>query len=231
MFFRRISTALEDLKQAQYFRDVLKSVSTQLERREIVEIVCFGLGNIGECVTSRYQLALLLLFKEFFKPVKVLVHDPIFYKDECKVLKKLGLEIIAQNQEGSYIISDDTVTLVYLPHCPIQLVNNFLWSNWGTKLKNCLLICNSFTTLNENQPDRVLSAIVPYINKIFPYIKEITLENSFKYKDIFNNTALHLFPKQNLNNIDPKFWLDPKKPHYDNGHEIITALMVEKLDI
>lgn len=206
-------------------------MSTVLQSRKVVEIVCFGLGHIGECQISRHQLAFLLCLKEICGTEKVLVHDPIFFKSECEVLRQLGLHIIEENNEGSYIISDRGVTVVYFPHCPKQLTNNFLWSNWSKNLENCILICNSFTTLIDNQPSRISSETVPYIVEIFPFTTETVLKNNFKFTDIFNDTSVHYFSKQNLENVSPDFWIKQDKPQYENSEEFITSLMIKKLNI
>lgn len=206
-------------------------MSTILQSRKVLEIVCFGLGHIGECQISRYQLAFLLRLKNICSPEKVLVHDPIFYKSECEVLKELGLDIIEENKEGSYIISDQGVTIVYLPHCPKQLTNNFLWSNWSRNLENCILICNSFSTLIENQPHRILYETVPYIVKIFPHTTETICENNYKFTDIFNDTSIHFFLKDSLEKVTSEFWIKRDKPQYENTEEFITSLMIEKLNI
>lgn len=229
--FRRINLAVDDLQTSDYLKELTKSVSTIIQHNKVVEIVCLGLGHVGECNISRYQLALLLCLKDLCSPKKVLVHDPIFHTSECEILKRLGLEVIEENKEGNYIIPEDGITIVYLPHCPKQLTNNFLWSNWGPKLQNCILICNSFASLIENQPNRVISETVPYIHRISTYISEITLNNNFKYSDIFNDTSIHYFPKENLGKVDSFFWQKGDKPQYENTEEFITSLMIEKLTI
>ncbi|KAI8421481.1 hypothetical protein MSG28_009535 [Choristoneura fumiferana] len=228
---KRINSAVDDLRASNYLEHFLKSVSTVLSSRKLEAIVCFGLGHIGECNISRYQLALLLCLRDSFECHKVLVHDPVFYKTECSVLKQLGFDVIPENSEGGYVISKQHVTLVYFPHCPKQLTNNFLWSNWSTDLEHCILICNSFTSMIENHPERILKETVPYICKINPYASEITLENNFIYTDIFNDTSIHHFPKENLKNTESEFWSKGDKPTYENTEEFITALMVEKLNI
>lgn len=229
--FRRIQAAQEDLQTSEYLIDVIKAVSSHLKNKKITEVVCFGLGHIGECQISKYQLALLLCLKDKFKPNKVVVHDPVFYADECKILKQFDCDILEQNTEGNYIISYEDTTLVYLPHCPKQLTNNFLWSNWSLNLQNCILLCNSFTSLIENHPSRILKDTVPYVYRIFPYITEVKLENSFIFKDIFNDTSLHYFLSEKLETVSSDFWLKESKPEYENSEEFITSLMIEKLII
>lgn len=222
---------IEELRISNYFADFSKAVSKFLQDKETVEIICFGLGHIAECNISKHQLALLLCLKDFYSPTKVFVHDPIFYKGECEVLKRLGLQVILENNEGSYITSEKLTTIAYFPHCPKQLTNNFLWSNWGVKLQHCLLICNSFSSLSDNNPSRIIADTVPYIHKILPHTTELELENNFKFTDIFNDTSIHYFPKEKLEGIDSEFWIKGEKPTYKNTEEFITSLMIEKLNI
>lgn len=219
------------MKVSNYFEGVSITVSKVIQAKPVTQIVCFGLGHIGECNISRYQLGLLLCLKDLLRPEKVLVHDPIFYKEECAVLQQLGLAIIAENTEGGYVISNEGITLTYLPHCPKQLTNNLLWSNWGTKLENCVLICNSFNSLFENQPERLIAETVGYIHKIQPYTKEYPIENTFKYTDVFNDTSIHHFPKEKLESLPSHFWIENTKPKYNDNEEFITSLMLEKLNL
>ena len=58
---RKIQAASADLKASIFFE---KLCVTLEDTRECETIWCFGLGHIGECVTARYQLALLLLLKD-----------------------------------------------------------------------------------------------------------------------------------------------------------------------
>lgn len=230
--FRKIKTAVEELKKSHYWKTFSEAVSTVTQVKNIVEIICFGLGHLSGCNISLHQLALLLCIKELCGVDKVLVHDPLFYKTECKILTKLGLQVIPENNEGCYVIAEIGVTLAYFPHCPKQLTNNFLWCNWGIKLQNCVLVCNSFSSLIVDYPSRIVSESVPYIYKIHPHTNERVIENNFKFSDtIFNDTSLHHFPKDELTKLDSDFWKKSDKPTYENAAEFITSLMIEKLNI
>lgn len=229
-FFRCILSAIEEVRQSSYFQSVHKAVSSNLPLGSIVDIVCFGLGHIGESIVSRYQLALLICLKEVLCARKVSVHDPIFFKSECEILHDLDLDIIKENTEGSYIIANDCITLSFLPHCSKQLINNFLWSNWGPGLANCILIGNSISSLLDNQFNRHVLT-VPYIQNISTYTKEIKLNNNFKFTDIFNDISVHIFPKLELEELAKTFWEKGDQPVYENNEEFITKLMIDKLKV
>uniref|UniRef100_A0A2H1WIH6 Protein FMC1 homolog n=2 Tax=Spodoptera frugiperda TaxID=7108 RepID=A0A2H1WIH6_SPOFR len=47
---QRIYCAVEDLRLSSYLEDVIKSVSSILKDRKVVEIVCLGLGHVAECI-------------------------------------------------------------------------------------------------------------------------------------------------------------------------------------
>lgn len=196
-----------------------------LKQNNIREIVCFGLGRIGESTSSRYQLALLLCLKELYQ-VKVYVYDPVFDNTEHLILKKFDCEILDQNVEGKYSIKTSGITLFYLPHCPKQLCNNLLWSNWGIQLSCCVVIGNSFSKILEHTPKRFLNRSAEYILKISPYVVELAVINNFKYYDIFNDTAIHIFPSRDINLISADFWKMKHEPCYsDDDIEFVTSKM------
>lgn len=196
-----------------------------LKSSDIKEIVCFGLGRFGECVVSRYQLALLLHLKDLYN-VKVYVYDPIFSESERVILTKFNCEVLNHNSEGKHSIKDNESTLFYLPHCPKQLCNNLLWSNWGLKLSCCIIICNSFTNILEAEPTRILAKSCEYILNISPYVVELAVINNFKYHDIFNDTAIHIFPSSKISLIAEDFWRFKEEPVYpDSDTEFVTKKM------
>lgn len=193
---------------------------------EIKEIICLGLGHIGERIISRYQLALLLCLKNTYNTT-VYVHDPIFSETEKQILKTLGLLVLEDNKEGKYKVRSDAVSIFYLPHCPKQLTNNLLWINWNLNLKNCVLIANSFTNIIENSTKRILTESASYILNISPYTVELPVINTFKYFEVFNDTAIHIFPTKKLNLIPCDFWNNNLEPVYRaNEVEFITNKFV-----
>lgn len=232
IIFRRIRAAKEDLLQSDYYKhffNTLKESLSVIDRKEVVEIISFGLGHIGDCTISRYQLALILCLRDHFR-VDCHVHDPIFYSNECQVLETLNFKLINENEEGRRTLRNDGITIVYLPHCPKQLTNNFLWNNWTTNLKNCVLIGNSFLRLIESQPHENLNISAPYILNIQPYTEEFSLVNSFKFNDVFNDTSIHVFPARTLSLITDNFWYrGESEPDYSNNVEFISSSIISRL--
>lgn len=195
------------------------------------EIICYGLGHFVDCVGARFQFGLLLSLKDHFS-ASVSVFDPVFYNTEIEILTDLGCEVITVNEEGKHKTSPDRVTLVYLPHCPKQLTNNFLWTNWGPELKNCIIFSNSFSKIVESQPERILNISAGYILNIIPYTEELSVDNSFRYKDIFNDTAIHIFPQKKLNFVTQGFWNSCDEPKYSADEtEFITKKLISALKV
>lgn len=182
-----------------------------------------GIGKFGECMISRYQLALLYLLKENYN-VNVKIYDPVFTKNEFDVLNDFGFEILTENHEGKYNVKHiDGLTLFYLPHCPKQLTNNLLWCNWSLKLSNCIIISNSFHKIIDTNTKRHINKNAFYLISILPYTLELAIINSFKYYEMFNDMAIHVFPLENIALLPKDFWTTQNEPVYeDDDLEFIT---------
>lgn len=167
--------------------------------------------------------------KETLKIVSpIIFHEPILNISEVNILKALNTEVHKTNLEGKCLLTD-AITLVYLPHCPKQLTNNLLWKNWSSAINNLILICNSFTQLFEATPKRFLEPDASYITQILPYTKEVHLNNTFKYSDIFNDTSVHCF---DTTQVPTEFWKSPPEPIYsDQNTELISRQLIAELTI
>lgn len=223
--FSRINTAKEELLESDIYASARASLREGLDilnNPKVTKIVCFGLGRIGECTIARYQLALLLCLKELCN-ADVHVYDPVFCKTECEILQALDCVVLSYNCEGKYAVDGPETVLFYLPHCPKQLSNNLLWSNWGLRLSKCIIIANSFTSVIERTPARLLRKFAQCISNISPYMVELAVINSFKYYEVFNDTAIHIFPYKDISLISEEFWTNNEEPNYsDNDVEFIT---------
>lgn len=233
MYFRRINSAKEDFLNSnvyQSFKALLTESLLLLNNPKIEEIVCLGLGSIGECIISRYQFAVLLYLKERFN-VNVLVCDPILTKSECDILKEFDCQI-TENIEGKHSVKKDLTTVFYLPHCPKQLTNNLLWKNWGLQLSNCLLIANSFDKIVETNTKKALLENASYISTILPHTTELTIINEFKYYGIFSDISIHVFPMSKLSFLPQDFWELHTEPKYaEEDIEFITNNFEQKVNL
>ena len=96
------------------------------------------------------------------------VFDPLFTPCERKILKDLGLESSEENLEGRYSCQNN-FTLFYLPHCPKQLTNNILWTNWD-QLENVVIIGNSINSCVLNLSEKQLQDIT-YFKKASEFVQ------------------------------------------------------------
>ncbi|XP_049283835.1 SRR1-like protein [Anopheles funestus] len=223
----QLQAAEADILQSEFFRECLESVQPVLTGVE--NIICLGLGNFYECVTARYQLAFIrCLRKQTNLDVRGQFFDPVFSRPEVDTLRALEEIVLHENLEGKY--SAERKTLFFLPHCPKQIVNNLLWKNWNPhRLANVVLLCNSFSTVVNNNPDRLLRRNAGYILRAADLFREIPLRNSFRFADIFNDTSLHYLCDSGLK--APIDWDCADEPSYEQDDlELISKEVVAALE-
>ena len=213
----RVATAVNELETSEYFQIVLEQLKTKVN---FSAIYCFGLGHFGDSVTARYQFALLLCIKTSLKvdESRIFLSDPAFYKDEIDLLKEeYKLNVITENIECHQPC--ETPSLVILPHCPKQMTNNLLYSNWNPKLlKNLSIIGNSITNIVSNINSSGLSFVNAVVDQNI--LEETSLKNCFKYQDIFNDLSLHTF---NISqNLDSSVWTLSRPVYNEADLELIT---------
>lgn len=197
----------------------LSKLLSTLNSNTIAEVICYGLGSFSRYRSSKYQLATIILIKNQYY-CKVSLFDPVFTETEIEALNALELSVIKQNEEGKRVITNNLPTLIYMPHCPSQLLNNFLFSNWGTQLRSCVIFCNSWSEVFEQNPLEFLGNETNYISRINPYVVEIKLEKNVEFMEIFNSTSFHIFPK--LCELSVNFWHPHEEPIYPiEGTEFI----------
>lgn len=204
-------------------KDCLKSSLEKIGTSQVKNIVCFGLGNISTCFVARNQFALLLVLKKLLAS-SVTVYDPLFTSQEVKLIESQECIVLKENREGKYQVSG--VSLIFMPHCPKQLLNNFLWSNWGLSLSNCLILCNSFLSTVEQNISSVLAEL-KYFSKSSGFVIEVKLSQEYNPNNIFNDLSLHIFPLSKLIALDTFTWDSSDTPTYvDSDTEFITKEQV-----
>lgn len=180
---------------------------------DLPDIVCYGLGNFSQTRASKYQLAAVLAIKSHYRS-NVYAYDPLFFKSELDILEEFGIQIIDTNEEAKRVVEDRT-SLVYMPHCPYQLTNNFIYANWAAeRLSNCLVLSNSFGELIDSTFSKNIEKSANYIDRINPYTTEIQLKNNFEYEEVFNGSSIHIFRPENIKKVPSEFWDCPKVPVY-----------------
>ncbi|XP_060075624.1 SRR1-like protein [Ylistrum balloti] len=225
---RKIEESRNDLTSSDFYSSVKDLIEQVLNKEDEgnntnklpLQVICYGLGNFSECIIARYQLCLLMALREHLKvnASDCLLYDPRFRDGEIDILCELGFGMIDKNEEGKRQCSLSSQTLFYMPHCGKSLCNNLLWANWNTHhLPNMVIIGNSFTTILNNTPSRLLANSGSYIQHLHPYCTELPLPTTFKFTDIFNDTSIHLFPTDKLKMAPEDLWDSPPEPRYEES--------------
>eukprot|EP00090_Calanus_glacialis_P007313 TRINITY_DN15756_c0_g1_i3.p1 TRINITY_DN15756_c0_g1~~TRINITY_DN15756_c0_g1_i3.p1 ORF type:complete len:261 (-),score=64.58 TRINITY_DN15756_c0_g1_i3:44-826(-) len=209
----KIETAVNDLKNATFFTDISSSLKNLDIKCEA--LWCFGLGHLGDCITARFQFALLILLRNVLglNNDKVFLCDPIFYEEEIEIIKTYNFNVATENIEC--MLECSVPTFLFLPHCPKQLSNNLLFSNWSpNNLQNLVIFSNSFNNIVERTSTKMLAQNASYIVDVLDndLVTEIPVTNSFKFNDVFNDLAIHTFT--GVDQMNSEFWKSVK-PVYD----------------
>ncbi|KFQ43029.1 SRR1-like, partial [Nestor notabilis] len=109
-------------------------------------------------------------------------------------------------QEGKHDV-EGSATVFYMVHCGKALYNNLLWRNWSAEaLSKMVIIGNSFQGMEERLLSRVLERDYSYIAKVLKGTEEAALPTHPRYLDTFNDTSVHWFPLQKLQELSPEVW-------------------------
>lgn len=216
------------------FNNFIQSLNKNSNKIQL-EIKSYGLGSLENNLNSRYQFALALLFVEELKNYEFIIlkscnfYDPIFnLNDKYVIVNLFKFNVSEQNDEAKYRISDDTISIFYMPHCGKPLYNNLLYSNWSIKnLNNLYLIGNSFSLINTMTLDSDLSVYYKYIKKSIQFLNEIYLSSNCDFTDAFSDLSMHRFKplcNQDLDFQDDKCeFLVLEEPVYENDEEIVFS--------
>ena len=201
----------------------LNQLEEVVSEQSVKEIICLGIGKISEDIIAKHQLEFISIIKEKFQIDSIKFYDPVLDQNDRSILDFFNYEVLLDNREGKYTIEHPTI--FYLPHCPKQITNNLLYSNWNIEgLKNLILICNSFKSIKESIPERFLRPNAHYLLEISSFTKELEILNTFKFSDIFNDFSIHSFPSANLPEKSSNFWNDHPEPNYSlEDLEFVTA--------
>nr|CAG4638792.1 EOG090X0FII [Cyclestheria hislopi] len=223
-FLRKIATIVDDLEASDFVSCFWTTLHQGLSKIQcnpvsVSEIVCFGLGSICDSKVSQYQLALLLILANKFQ-CTVETYDPVFSKTEREILSDLNLVVPTHNSKGKRTACKGA-SIFLLPHCPRELTNNLLYSNWAIEnLPNCVIIGNSFSHLKLTTPKRLLNSY-HYVVQAEEVATELPITNNYKFRDIFNDLSLHVFPLHSITNLEANFW-NCVEPVYDNESELLA---------
>lgn len=219
--FSQIRNCENELEGSEFLNNAIELLVKTIAGQKVNEVICLGIGRISECSIAKHQLAFINIVQRRLEIQLVSFFDPVLSSGEKEVLERLNHKVLSDNKEGKYIANHKT--LFYLPHCPKQITNNLLFANWNNEnIQNLLLICNSFKSVIESSPERLLRPNAHYILEINPYVCEEAIENNFRFTDIFNDFSIHSISSDKLEEISGSFWENHPEPHYSEDDLELT---------
>jgi SRR1 len=221
-----VLSSKSEIEESPFFSTACASLQDSLRdacHGRVDQILCYGLGSFSSCLSARHQLGFLLALKAHLQVSQVDIYDPLFSSAESELLsEQFALSLIESNEEGKRKLRNSGCTLLFVPHCPKQLTNNFLWANWSqASLSSCLVLGNSITSVVNNPAS--LPETAKYLIQLTPFTKEIVLENTFRLSNVFNDLAFHTF---RLTETPANFWSSEPAPVYpedDTGKVICNG--------
>lgn len=167
-----------------------ENFESALARENIEGVVAFGIGNFSVPYSpAMLQLSCALLLRDFLsadgvldgekksKDVEFYFFDPMTTARECStLLSKLNVTVIGENERGKRPITRPT--LFFMPHCPMRLYSNVLWSNWSALWEGKVMIYgNSMNMYDDRCVDSAIRTDPSNaILKVVPYATEIELD-------------------------------------------------------
>ncbi|KAF8520208.1 hypothetical protein BU17DRAFT_47068 [Hysterangium stoloniferum] len=203
------------------------------------EVLCLGLGSPMESRTSIAQLIVINATCDALEigHDRVSFFDPQFSEEDVRGLQEMGFHVHSENKHGKYPLHDRT--LIFMPHCGLELYENLLRHNWSAKalsrlmlLGNVLqdyvtgqvlhepLILNSClsTAMTRRIPEWKLEMQAPCLSRIWRYLNSDILPTMDQFPTAFNNMAVQ-YVALNLLSGDDNFWTLPD-PNTDDWESV-----------
>jgi hypothetical protein len=255
---------LAQSKYWETVRQVLTS-QAEAHKHPFRSIVCYGIGNFGTKRQSAplWQLALAVLIRDYISTTtftsyngsqtparrsestktiprkrSVAMHyfEPLMTAQESKVLEKLGIRIIEENERGKRSVNNNgdnnnSVTLFFMPHCPMSLYTNLFHTNWDSLLQ-VIIFGNSLNNYidgrnanivgdpQKQQALEILEVLQPFweVERLHMNKKKIS-DMSAYFEQAFNDSSFTSFATTKRNSTATKADCWPKRPQLDSPTE------------
>lgn len=165
----------------------------------IQQIVIFGIGSFMTCHMSRTQLALICALRQRIGPqIQTLAFDPVLLPEDYRLLQEeLAIDPILQNESCKRCIRNcPGKVLFFMPHLDKEFYSNLLQANWQKGvLDRVIVLGNSFTSISDSQPTRILLTECPYVVHCMKLslLQEHALDFIEDFDDSLNDLSLHTF--------------------------------------
>lgn len=234
-FELRIDSSINELKKTRFLSVIFDALDRCLaigstdRQPTIGRIVCYGLGNFTISIDSLYQLSLLLCLKKRLEVNEISIFDPMFNKNEIKLIEnKLHFKLIPRNERSIHSVdSSEPMVMFFMPHCDKSLFNNLLWSNWDSnRIKNLIIFGNSFEKMLETIcSEKVCKKYYKYLHQICNGFENVLIEekieNSFEPKQTFSDLSIHVINDRNISQTMLEMHYDSSEPIYEQNGDLM----------
>lgn len=186
-----------------------------------ISVLCLGLGSPTEFKNSLAQLAFITLVCDAFHidRSKVSFYDPHFSEGDVEGLLHMGYVVPSENKRGRYTFEQKT--LLFMPHCSVNLYESALRYNWNPEsLRRILILGNTLGDYITNTPEWKLKATLPCLHRIGKYLICDPLPDSEVYYSAFNDTSLQHVEWQSPAFFDETIWQLPEEIEDDNSEVV-----------
>jgi hypothetical protein len=237
VMYSTITKCMEHLRSASFYESLLKawtSATGSASEKTVRQIVCYGVGNFSQTSLSHYsaplwQLACALCFRDHLRTgsenedIRVLYYEPFSTAFEDTILAGLKVQVLTVNERAKRPI-DAVPTLFFMPHCPSELYNNVLWSNWDELAISTPLIIFGNSLRNHCESLGSTASACPCLHLSLPWLQEQKLESSASdlkqfagnFEGAFNDTYLTHFQV-----LDETPWPERPAETTESSQEII----------
>lgn len=171
-----VKMCIQEVKMSYFYANFIEHVNME----KIKQVVCYGIGNFSRTSASHFsaplwQLAFALALRDYIKD-RLMRDVTMYYFDPCSTHFELEfltecsqVVTITSNEKGRRHI-DSKPTLFFMPHCPVSLYENVLYTNWED-LSNLFIVGNSL----KLQLERLDRPKLPCIELLEPFLNEIPI--------------------------------------------------------
>jgi hypothetical protein len=218
----------------------------QIECSNLISIVCYGLGSVDENISSRYQLALLLLIidelnaacfslnnnkKQKYSIDLIEIYDPVFNQIDKHLLQNIykfklnnknnqcfkSVHSLNENKNlNNNKENQKLLNLFYMPHCGKALYNNLLYANWSKAQLSSMVI------LGNRFSTILLNTLEEKMKKYYGFIRD----GSLLFDEVNLNYECELTNAFN----DLSFQIFDSKKFNQNNSMLFNSLISEELN-
>ena len=198
----------------------------------VEQMICYGIGNFSQTGSSTYygaplwQLACAVALQRHFTDIvgsfRTYYYDPASSEWEIQFVgAELGFEWLETNDRGNHPVR--AATLFFMPHCPAQLYENVVWSNYlnnNSYQTRIWILGNSLSRVAETNDCPCLRVLAEASSDWQQQQRQPTKtdcdEAPGNLYGAFNDTCLSRLPSREEDWPAPRPY-DRLMPHKENG--------------